>query len=80
MGLDIILVILYMDNFKEKKIDNVRIFYKKVGNDKNNSWYFLKQILSEKYNIYDFDIIKNKNGKPYLKNIPLYFNISHKKM
>ncbi len=25
----------------------------------------------------DFEIIKNENGKPYLKDIPLFFSVSH---
>lgn len=29
------------------------------------------------YNITNYELIYNKNGKPYLKDIPLFFNISH---
>ena len=35
----------------------------------------LKKIL-KKYHI-EYDIFYNENGKPYIKNNPIYFNISH---
>ena len=38
---------------------------------------FLKKVLNEN-NIYEYDIIKNKYGKKYLKTNELYFNISNK--
>ncbi len=31
------------------------------------------------YNISNYEVIYNKDGKPYLKDIPLFFNISHDK-
>ena len=38
---------------------------------------FLKKVLNEN-NIYEYEIIKNKYGKKYLKTNELYFNISNK--
>ena len=43
-----------------------------------NSKDLLNQVLLE-YNITNYELIYNKNGKPYLKGNPLYFNISHDK-
>lgn len=40
---------------------------------------FLKSILNKVYNISNYEIIYNKQGKPYLKDSNLYFNISHDK-
>lgn len=42
---------------------------------KRNSNEYLKEILKE-YHI-DYDIFYNEYGKPYIKNNPIYFNISH---
>ena len=42
---------------------------------KRDSKEFLKEILKE-YHI-DYDIFYNEYGKPYIKNNPIYFNISH---
>ena len=42
---------------------------------KRDSKEYLKEILKE-YHI-DYDIFYNEYGKPYIKNNPIYFNISH---
>lgn len=42
---------------------------------KRNSEEYLKEILKE-YHI-NYDIFYNEYGKPYIKNNPIYFNISH---
>lgn len=39
----------------------------------------LKNILKDYYNIINPVIIKNDSGKPYLKDLDLYYNISHSK-
>ena len=54
----------------------MKIFIKKYNND---SEIFLKEILSNYYNITKYEIIKNQFGKKFLKNINLFFNISHSK-
>ena len=60
------------------KKDNVNIFY--VYKEKEfDSKDFLSVILNNEYGISDYEIVKNKNGKPYLKDNKVYFNISHKK-
>ena len=49
--------------------------YKIYIDYKRDSKEYLKEILKE-YHI-DYDIFYNEYGKPYIKNNPLYFNISH---
>lgn len=38
----------------------------------------LEKILKEKYNMNDYTIKKNINGKPYIKNNPIFISISNK--
>ncbi len=66
--------------YEKKVIKDINIYISYVdGNSNNISSLLLKEILNKEYNIYNYEIIKNKNGKPYLKDNNLYFNISHKK-
>lgn len=66
--------------YEKKLIGNTSIYYLQAKSIlKDTSSLFLKEILNNEYNIYNYEIIKNKNGKPYLKNSNLFFNISHKK-
>ena len=66
--------------YDKKTINNIDIYYSHIGNTSNNtSSMFLKEILEKEYNISNYEIIKNKNGKPYLRDNSIYFNISHKK-
>ena len=66
--------------YEKRVIGNISIYYLQVKSIlKDTSNLFLKEILNNEFNIYNYEIIKNKNGKPYLKNSNLFFNISHKK-
>ena len=62
--------------YKKIDFDDYSFFY--VYNF-DNSKIFLEEILKNEYKIFNYDIIKNKNGKPYLKDNNVFFNISHKK-
>ncbi len=59
----------------------MKIVIKNIENIKNLRDYeysLLKNILKKEYNIDDYTITRNENGKPYLNNInDIYFNISH---
>ena len=63
--------------YKKLKVDDIYIFYSSKEKECNSN-RFLSIILNEEYGISDYEIIKNKNGKPYLKDNNIYFNISHK--
>lgn len=50
----------------------------KIKNLRDYEYSLLKNILKKEYNIDDYTITHNENGKPYLNNInDIYFNISH---
>lgn len=59
----------------------MKIVIKNISNIKDIKDYeysLLRNILKKEYNIDNYNIIYNKNGKPYLENIDnIYFNISH---
>lgn len=63
-------------NIIKTKLGN--IYYKNVDSN-SNSREFLNDILKLEYNLSDCSIIENNNGKLYLNDNRLYFNISHKK-
>ena len=65
-------------NYKKLRIDDVDVFYLHKNN-KFDSKEFLSLVLNNEYGILYYEIIKNENGKPYLKDNKVYFNISHKK-
>lgn len=69
------------ENFlPEKRNEKYRRFRQK--RDRENclvSYLILKQILYEK-GIENFEIFTDENGKPFLKNIDLFFSISHCKL
>lgn len=63
--------------YNKINFDNYALFYS--FNYKNNSHKFLNEILKKEYLISNYEIVTNINGKPYLKNCSLFFNISNKK-
>lgn len=66
--------------YTKRLINDCEIYYKKYeSSHRIDSISFLSEILKLEYNIYNYEIIKNNNGKPYLKENTLYYNISHKK-
>ena len=59
----------------------VKIFYAK-RTELNSSSEMLKKILSERFSIFEYEIFKNENGKPFLRLEnpalpPLFFSVSH---
>lgn len=64
-------------NYKCVLMGDSKVFYK-FFDITQDSGDFLKNVLKNEYGILDYEIYKNKNGKPYLKNIDIYFSISHK--
>ena len=72
---------IYQDFFnKLSKFEKEKINKKIYENDKKRSLLgliLLEELLKEKIN--NINIEYSKNGKPYLKNKNIYFNISHKK-
>ena len=64
-------------NYDKLKKDNIDIFY--LNKENIVSKDFLSLVLNNEYGISNYEIAKNKNGKPYLKDNKVYFNISHKK-
>ena len=71
----------YMDFFNKLSKNKQNKINKKIDiQDKKRSLLgliLLEELIEEKIN--NLDIEYSKNGKPYLKNKNIYFNISHKK-
>lgn len=65
-----------LKDYKRIIEDKYSLFYKRANSYSSS---FLEEILKSEYCITDYEIIKNKNGKQYLKNKDLFFNISHKR-
>lgn len=63
--------------YNKINFDNCTFFYS--FDYKNNSHKFLNEILKKEYLISNYEVVTNINGKPYLKNCSLFFNISNKK-
>ena len=56
----------------------MKIYVIKKKHQKKNDWLTnLKTILSRDYNINDYNLFYNEDGKPFLKDSNLYFNVSH---
>lgn len=63
--------------------DEVEIVYRKSDNNKNDShikaWNYLYLILKRDFDVdlNDYEIKTNENGKPYIENEDIHFNIAH---
>ena len=82
-------MIYFFDNYEQNSLENLTEFLPekrrekclrlRQKRDRENCiavYFILKQILKEKgIDFSDFDT--DENGKPFIKNCPLYFNISH---
>lgn len=56
----------------------MKIYIFKKKHQKINDWHTnLSTILSRDYNINDYNLFYNEDGKPFLKDFNLYFNVSH---
>lgn len=53
--------------------------YKLYITNNNDTKTLLSTILKEEYNLTNYEIYFNEYNKPYLKDINIYFNISHDK-
>ena len=51
--------------------------YKRLYSNHNSAYYFDLLMKHLNFNYKSNDIIRNVNGKPYLKNNPFYFSITH---
>lgn len=74
--------IYIIDNFEANKLSlAVPSFYKIVKNETIVSYLLLKYAYFKAFNkeLNINHILKDKNGKPYLKNKEIFFNISHSK-
>lgn len=61
---------------KEKQEQLEKVKNQKSKNESILSWYLLRKALSKK-SINDFSVAFSERGKPYLLDIPYFFNISH---
>ena len=56
--------------------ENLDIYKSKREYEHNIAYSLLDELLKEE-GIIDYEFVKNENGKPFLKDIPIFFNVSH---
>ena len=67
---------MFKTKFLEFEYKNLENYKSKREYEHNIAYSLLDSLLNEQ-GITEYKIIKNENGKPYLKDIPVFFSISH---
>ncbi|MBO5339126.1 MAG: 4'-phosphopantetheinyl transferase superfamily protein [Clostridia bacterium] len=67
---------MFKVKFLKFEYENLECCKSKREYEHNIAYSLLDELLKE-VGINDYEFVKNENGKPFLKDIPIFFNISH---